>query len=314
MNITDLNIRFLLVFEAMMTHRNVTAAAESIGLTQPALSVCLKKLRELHNDPLFVRTSHGMEPTVLAQELKEPILQALNLLRQTLNHTHDFDPGTSTRTFHMVMTDIGARVFLPPLLGQLSRIAPNVNLNTVQLPVKDMRDALESGDMDLALGFIHGLFADCHQQQLFRRSYVCMVRRDHPKIGDTISLEDYLAMPHAVVSAPGSGHDIIENTLIKKGYQRRVALRLSHFLAIPLIVASTDLIVTIPTMLAESYVPVTNLKIIEPPIAFPEYTISQYWHGRYHNDAGHRWLRELIYKMFRDNETDFLPARFERGL
>lgn len=314
MNITDLNIRFLLVFEAMMTHRNVTAAAESIGLTQPALSVCLKKLRELHNDPLFVRTSHGMEPTVLAQELKEPILQALNLLRQTLNHTHDFDPGTSTRTFHMVMTDIGARVFLPPLLGQLSRIAPNVNLNTVQLPVKDMRDALESGDMDLALGFIHGLFADCYQQQLFRRSYVCMVRQDHPSIGDTISLEDYLAMPHAVVSAPGSGHDIIENTLTKKGYQRRVALRLSHFLAIPLIVASTDLIVTIPTMLAESYVPVTNLKIIEPPIAFPEYTISQYWHGRYHNDAGHRWLRELIYKMFRDNETDFLPARFERGL
>src|SRR5690606_11428189 len=117
-----------------------------------------------------------------------------------------------------------------------------------------------------------------------------------------ISLEDYLAMSHAVVSAPGSGHEIIENTLIRKGYERRVALRLSHFLAIPLIVASTDLIVTIPTMLAESYLPKSQLKIIEPPIDFPEYTISQYWHARCHNDPGHRWLRELIYKMFHDED------------
>src|SRR5690606_24298996 len=121
---------------------------------------------------------------------------------------------------------------------------------TVQLPVKDMRDAFESVDMDLALGFIHGLFADCYQQQLFRRSYVCMVHRDHPKIGDTISLEDYLAMPHAVVSAPGSGHDIIENTLSNKGYLRRVALRLWLSLVITLIVASSVLFVTILTMLA----------------------------------------------------------------
>lgn len=314
MNITDLNIKLLLAFEAMMTHRNVTVAAESIGLTQPALSVCLKKLRDLMDDPLFVRTSHGMEPTVLAQELKEPLLQALALLRQSLNHTQEFDPATSTRTFHMVMTDIGARVFLPPLLNELSRSAPGVNLNTVQLPVREMRDALESGDMDLALGFIHGLFADCYQQRLFRRSYVCMVRRDHPVVGDSITLEDYLAMPHAVVSAAGSGHEIIESTLAKKGYQRRVALRLSHFLAIPLIVASTDLIVTIPTMLAESYMAVSRLKIIQPPLEFPEYTISQYWHGRNHNDPGHRWLRELVYRMFRDNEAGFEPAQYENGL
>src|SRR5690606_17612822 len=197
------------------------------------------------------------------------------LLRQSLDHTQEFDPRTSTRTFHMVMTDIGARVFLPPLLNELSVCAPNVNLNTVQLPIRQMREALESGDMDLALGFIHGLSADCYQQQLFRRSYVCMVRSDHPRVGDTITLEDYLAMPHAVVSAAGSGHEIVESILSKKGYQRRVALRMSHFLAIPLIVASTDLIVTIPTMLAESYMQVTRLKMLEPPLEFPEYTISQ---------------------------------------
>ncbi|QIM48000.1 LysR family transcriptional regulator [Pusillimonas sp. DMV24BSW_D] len=314
MNITDLNIKLLLTFEAMVIHRNVTAAAESIGLTQPAMSVCLKKLRDMFSDPLFVRTSHGMEPTAFAQELKEPILEALGLLRKSLNHDHHFDPATSTRTFHIIMTDIGARVFLPAMLMELSRVAPNVNLNTAQLPVRDIREALETGKADLALGFIHGLFADSYQQQLFRRSYVCIVRRDHPKIKDTITLDDYLNMPHAVVSAPGSGHDIIESTLVKKGYQRRVALRLSHFLAIPLIVASTDLIVTIPTMLAESYSIVNNIKVIEPPIEFPEYTISQYWHARVHNDPGHRWLRELVYRMFHDKDPTLEHTRFEFGL
>lgn len=314
MNITDLNIKLLLAFEALLTHRNVTLAADSIGLTQPALSVSLRRLRELFNDALFVRTSSGMEPTPRALELKTPILEALGQLREALNRTQDFDPKTSTRTFNIAMTDIGSRVFLPPLLIELSKQAPNINLNTVQLPVKGLKDALESGEMDLAFGFIRGLFADSYQQDLFSRSYVCLVRRDHPTVGSHISLDEYLTMPHAVVTATGSGHGVIESVLSKKGYQRRVALHLSHFLAIPLIISSTDLIVTIPTMLAESYATTSNIKILQPPIAFPEYTIAQYWHARYHNDAGNRWLRELTYKLFRDSESVFNPEKFEIGL
>jgi DNA-binding transcriptional LysR family regulator len=306
MNITDLHMKLLLAFEAMLTYRNVTAAAEAIGLSQPAMSVCLNRLRALFNDPLFVRTSRGMEPTPYAQELADPIRAALNTLRQTLNRNTSFDPSTSTRTFHISMTDIGARVFLPPLLQHLSKVAPGVNLHAVQLPIKELREALESGEMDLAVGFIPGLSTGYYQQRFFNRSYVCIARRDHPVIGDTLSLDEYLAASHAVVSAPGTGHDVVESVLAERGYTRRVALHVSHFLAIPLIIASTDLVVTIPTMLAESYLHTSNIKLLAPPLAFPEYAIAQYWHSRFHKDPANRWLRGLLSEMFQDSADSLI--------
>ncbi len=300
MDICDLDLKLLVAFEAMLGTRNVTAAADATGMTQPAMSTALGKLRKALDDPLFVRTSKGMEPTPFALELADPIRTALHLLRQTLNRDKHFDAATSTRTFRIVMTDIGERVFLPALLQRLSTVAPGVNLRTVQLPVKEMREALESGEMDLAVGFIPDLSAGYYQQRLFNRSYVCITRTDHPDIGDTLSLKQYLAASHAIVSAPGTGHDVVERVLAEKGYKRRIALHVTHFLAIPLIVANTDLVVTIPTMLAESYLPAGNIKILTPPLKMPVYAIKQYWHERFHEDPANRWLRELFCEMFRD--------------
>lgn len=300
MDIGDLDLKLLVAFEAMLGTRNVTAAADATGMTQPAMSTALGKLRKALDDPLFVRTSKGMEPTPFALELAEPIRTALHLLRQTLNRDKHFDAATSTRTFRIVMTDIGERVFLPALLQRLSAVAPGVNLRTVQLPVKEMREALESGEMDLAVGFIPDLSAGYYQQRLFNRSYVCITRTDHPQIGDSLSLKQYLEASHAIVSAPGTGHDVVERVLAEKGYKRRIALHVTHFLAIPLIVANTDLVVTIPTMLAESYLPAGNIKILTPPLKMPVYAIKQYWHERFHEDPANRWLRELFCEMFRD--------------
>lgn len=300
LDILDLDLKLLVAFEAVLTQRNVTAAAESIGLSQPAMSTCLGKLRKVLNDPLFVRTSRGMEPTPFALELADPIRHALHLIRQTLSRDKHFDAATSTRTFRVIMTDIGERVFLPALLQRLSDVAPGVNLRTVQLPVKEMREALESGEMDLAVGFIPDLAAGYYQQRLYNRSYVCVTRSDHPEIGDTLSLKQYLAASHAIVSAPGTGHDVVERVLADKGYTRRIALQVTHFLAIPLIVANTDLVVTIPTMLAESYLPTSNIKLLTPPLKMPIYAIKQYWHERFHDDAANRWLRESFCELFRD--------------
>ncbi|HSW15830.1 MAG TPA: LysR family transcriptional regulator [Ramlibacter sp.] len=300
MDILHLDLKLLVAFEAVLTQHNVTAAAESIGLSQPAMSTCLGKLRKVLNDPLFVRTSRGMEPTPFATELADPIRHALHLIRQTLSRDKHFDPATSTRTFRIVMTDIGERVFLPTLLRRLSDVAPGVNLHTVQLPVKEMREALESGEMDLAVGFIPDLAAGYYQQRLYNRSYVCVARSDHPHIGGTLSLKQYLAASHAIVSSPGTGHDVVERVLAEKGLQRRIALHVTHFLAIPLIVANTDLVVTIPTMLAESYLPTSNIKLLTPPLKMPIYAIKQYWHERFHEDPANRWLRELLCELFRD--------------
>ncbi|MFC3106407.1 LysR family transcriptional regulator [Undibacterium arcticum] len=300
MDILHLDLKLLVAFEAMLATRNVTSAADAIGLTQPAMSTCLGKLRKVLGDPLFVRTSRGMEPTPFALELSEPIRNALHLIRQTLNRDKHFDAATSTRTFKLIMTDIGERVFLPDLLRRLSTVAPGLNIRTVQLPVKEMREALESGEMDLAVGFIPDLNAGYYQQRLFNRSYVCLIRPDHPVIKDALSLKQYLAASHAIVSAPGTGHDVVERVLTEKGLKRRIALHVTHFLAIPLIVANTDLIVTIPTMLAESYLPAGNIKLLAPPVELPVYSIKQYWHERFHEDAANRWLRGLIYELFGD--------------
>jgi DNA-binding transcriptional LysR family regulator len=299
-DILDVDIKLLVAFEAVLIQRNVTAAALSIGLTQPAMSTALGKLRTLFKDPMFVRTSRGMEPTPFALQLAEPIRHALHLIRQTIHREKTFDSATSTRTFRIVMTDIGERVFLPALLQRLSEIAPGVNVQTVQLPVKEMREALESGQMDLAVGFIPDLAAGFYQQRLFKRSYVCVARGDHPTIGDSLTLKQYLAASHAIVSATGTGHDVVERVLAEKGYTRRIALHVTHFLAIPLIVANTDLVVTIPTMLAESYLPTMNIKLLAPPLKMPVYAIMQYWHERFHEDPANRWLRELVCELFRD--------------
>lgn len=299
-DILDLDLKLLVAFEAVLMQRNVTAAAQSIGLTQPAMSTALGKLRKVFKDPLFVRTSRGMEPTPFAMQLAEPIRHALHLIRQTLNREKTFDAATSTRTFRIVMTDIGERVFLPALLQRLSEIAPGVNVHTVQLPVKEMREALESGQMDLAVGFIPDLAAGFYQQRLFKRSYVCVARGDHPTIGDTLTLKQYLAASHAIVSATGTGHDVVERMLAERGHTRRIALHVTHFLAIPLIVANTDLVVTIPTMLAESYLPTMNIKLLAPPLKMPVYAIMQYWHERFHEDPANRWLREIFCELFRD--------------
>lgn len=299
-DILGLDLKLLVAFEAVLTQHNVTAAAESIGLSQPAMSTCLSKLRRVLNDPLFVRTSRGMEPTPFATEVADPIRNALELIRQTLNRDKLFEPATSTRTFRVIMTDIGERVFLPRLLQHLSEVAPGVNLRTIQLPVKEMREALESGEMDLAVGFIPDLTTGYYQQRLYNRTYVCVVRKDHPSIASTLSLKQYLAASHAIVSSPGTGHDVVERVLADRGYTRRVALHVTHFLAIPLIVANTDLVVTIPIMLAESYLETSNIKLLTPPLKMPIYAIKQYWHERFHADPANRWLRELFSELFRD--------------
>ena len=301
-DILDLDLKLLVAFEAVLTQRSVSGAAEAIGLSQPAMSTCLGKLRRILGDQLFVRTSRGMEPTPLSMDLAAPIRDALALLRQGLNQYRHFEPATSTRVFKIIMTDIGEQVFLPRLVKRLGDVAPGVSLRTVQLPVKEMREALEAGEIDLAVGFIPDLAAGYYQQKLFKRSYVCVVRRDHPKIGDTLTLKQYLNASHAIVSAPGTGHEVVERVITQKGLDRRIVLHITHFLAIPLIVGNTDLMVTVPTMLAESYLPISNIKLLEPPIKMPSYAIKQYWHERFHEDPANRWLRELFSDLFLDTK------------
>jgi DNA-binding transcriptional LysR family regulator len=292
----DLNL--LVVFEAIYGKRNLTAAGETLGLSQPAMSHALSRLRQLYEDALFVRLPRGLHPTPYAEKLARSVATGLDAIRGTLARL-EFEPRASTRVFRLAMTDIGEQVFLPALTRHLSAAAPGVSVQTVQIPVKDLEKTMASGDVDLALGFIPQLRTGFYQQRLFRDSYASVARAEHPQIRGSLTLQQYRQAGHALVFSAGTGHgQVIERVLQRKDVRGRVALRITHFLALPAIVASTDLIATLPKNLAVSFAAFPKIRIFTPPVDFPAFDVKQYWHERFHREPGHRWLRGLIGKLF----------------
>src|SRR5580765_8817789 len=221
MNVQDIALHLLRVFDAVLQERGVTPAAARLGLTQPGVSNALARLRALFGDPLFLRTPGGMDATPFARELAGPVRQALALLESALAHGPGFDPATSTRAFRFYMSDLGQIEFLPPLVERAQRVAPGVRLEAVALEVEDIGDALAAGTLDIAVGFLPGLGPPVRRQQLFRDPYVCLMRADHPAIRKTLSRKQFLEASHALVSYRG-GHRVIEETLDRAGLSRRI--------------------------------------------------------------------------------------------
>src|SRR5512134_3456087 len=179
MNVHDIDLNLLRVFDAVLHEKGVTPAAARLGLTQPAVSNALARLRKILGDALFVRTPRGMDATPFARELAEPVRQALALLESALAHGPGFDPGASTRTFRFYMSDLGQVEFLPPLVERARRVAPGVRLEAVALDVEDIADALAAGALDVAIGFLPGLAGAVRRRTLFRDPYLCLMRADH---------------------------------------------------------------------------------------------------------------------------------------
>lgn len=296
--LANIDLNLLVVFDLLYQEQNTQRVALRLGITQPAVSHALKRLRRLLDDELFERTSHGLQPTPRASQLHPGIADALARMNDTLNLSGDFNPALSERTFHLNMTDIGEIVFLPRLLQHLSQQAPGVSLNTVRRHDSDLKYELEEGQIDLAIGLIPQLGAGFYQQRLFVQRYVCLMRDDHPLAAGSFSLEDFRSAPHAVVVAQGTGHGIIEAQLAHAGVVRPVRLTLPHFAAVPYIVSSSDLIVTVTKKLAEATCDRFGLIAREHPLAFPEIPINLFWHRRFHQDPGNRWLRGLMFEMF----------------
>lgn len=289
----SLEIRLLSVFDEIYKTRSVTRAADNLGLGQPAVSIALGKLREHFNDPLFVRTSTGMEPTPLGEELVQPIRGAIDALANALRYRTAFDPATAQRSFRICMTDISQLVLLPRLWAELRATAPGVRIEIAHLTAETAK-MLEAGEADLALGFMPQLEAGFYQQSLFRQHYICMVSADHPRIRDSLSLAQFEAEEHAVVSSSGTGHLIVDREIARQNIARRVALRVPNFLGVAFVVEHTDLLVTIPTRLGEVLAGRGHFRTFPVPFELPDYAVKQHWHERYHHDPGNRWLRRLI--------------------
>jgi DNA-binding transcriptional LysR family regulator len=298
MNVQDVDLNLLRAFDAVLQDRSVTVAAARLGLTQPAVSNALARLRALFDDRLFVRTPAGMDATPFARDLGEPVRQALALLDSALAHGPGFDPATSSRVFRFYMSDIGQVEFLPPLVERVQRVAPGLRLEAAALEVEDIGDALAAGTLDLAIGFLPGLGPPVRRRHLFRDPYVCLMRADHPRIDRKLTKRKFLEASHALVPYRGGGHRVIEEALERAGVARRIALRVAHFTVVPMILERTDLILILPSRVARVFERRGKLKSLPVPVPIPTADVGVHWHERYDGDPGNRWLREQLLDLF----------------
>jgi DNA-binding transcriptional LysR family regulator len=291
----DIDLNLLLVFHQLKLDASVSKAAESLGLSQPAVSNALARLRKILGDELFLRTSRGMESTPFALQLAEPVAEALATLHSALNQRVSFAAASSSRDFRIAMTDIGEIHFLPKLLSAITKSAPQVRLSTVLNTSVNVRDEMEAGTVDLAIGLIPNLKGGFFQRRLFKQRYVCVMSRTHP-LGrkKTLSMKDFAAAEHAVIVAAGTGHGQIDGIIERAGVARNVRLTVPHFAAIGHILAGSELIATVPQALADRICEPFHLVEFAHPVPLPEITINVFWHAKFHRDPANKWLRETI--------------------
>lgn len=299
--IKDIDLNLMRVFRAIYEEASLTAVADQLGLSQPAISYSLARLRALLDDPLFVRTRNGMQPTAAAQRLAQPIGQALDLLSDALQEHKKFDPASAHRVFRLSMSDLGEMVFLPPLCEHLARHAPGIRLEIDPVSMETLPEALRNGDIDLAIGNLASLKAYTRYVTLFHEEYACMLRVDHPYAArPKLSLDEFLALSHVFVSSTSNAHHFFENALLEQGIYRNIALQVPHFTVVPDILQRSDMICCIPHRVARQFNRHNEFKIFPLPMPVPPSDVAVHWHDRFSPEGSNRWLRELVLELLQE--------------
>jgi DNA-binding transcriptional LysR family regulator len=294
MSRVDFDLNLLVIFEAIYEARNLTRAGEVVGLSQPAMSGALARLRAAVDDELFVRTRDGMIPTAAARAMIGPVRQALKLVDASVNASEAFDPAQAERTFRISMDDLSEARLLPPLLQRLDRVAPRVAIESYRVRRRDVLREFAAGHLDLVIDV--PLFSDPNVRHapFTSDAYVCVVREGHPAVGTELDLEAFLALGHIHISSRprGSGH--VDIALERLGRRRRIALRAEHYLMAPAVVARTDLALTVRRAFAEAMAEQFPVRLLELPFEVQQSEAHLYWHASAEQDAGHAWLRGLL--------------------
>lgn len=243
----DFDLNLLRVAVALYDAGSVSRAAQALGMSQPAMSAALARLRRAFGEPLFVRTARGMSPTPRAHSLVAGAREVLTQVADQVLSEASFEPATTTATFTFALSDVGEMVFLPKILERLQRDAPHAVVRSVSLPPIRLEQAMESGEVNLAVGYFPDLKTSAFfQQRLFTHRFACLLRADHPIRGRKLTIEQFLALGHAVVRAEGRSQEIFEKYLERKKIVRRIVLLTPHFMSIPTVIGKTDLVVTLP--------------------------------------------------------------------
>lgn len=298
MELEEMDLNLLVVFKQLLAERSVSRAAEALGLSQPAVSNALARLRKLLGDELFLRTPAGMEPTPFAEQLAESVTYGLGMIHSALNQRSSFDPAASTRSFVIGMTDIGEIFFLPRLMERLRHDAPGVTVSTVRNTATNLRDDMEAGKVDLAIGLLPQLKGGFFQRRLFRQRYVCMFRKGHRLDKRKLSLAEFSAAEHLLVVSEGTGHGKVDEVLKRSGVERRISLTVPHFVAVGHILQATDMVATVPERFAERMVEPFGLTYVAHPATLPEVAINVFWHAKFHKAPANQWLRSVLFDLF----------------
>jgi LysR family transcriptional regulator, mexEF-oprN operon transcriptional activator len=290
----SLDLNLLTAFEALERERSVSRAAARIGIGQPAMSHALGRLRTLLHDELFVRAGGGIEPTPRALELIGPIRAALAQIDTALRGSRQFNPATATDQFRIGMTDIVGVSVLSPLMDALHEAAPTVSLVIRAVGSSSLREALDLGEIDLAIGMFSGL-AEWHRTAfLFREELCCVFSRERTGLAAPISLADYVAARHLLVSPRGDPSGVVDTILAKSGTQRAVQLTVPYFLLAGHLLYFQPLVAALPRRFAEQCSTMAGLEVGPLPFDAPTYEISMVWHARHDEDARLSWLRGLV--------------------
>jgi DNA-binding transcriptional LysR family regulator len=297
MELRDIDLNLLVIFNQLLIERRVSKVAQTLGLSQPAVSNALARLRKLTDDTLFHRTTRGMEPTPYAQQLAEPVSQALGIIHSAVNHKAFFDPPTTKRSFTVGMTDIGEIYFLPALMEELAKVAPGVTISTVRNNNVILRDELEAGRVNLAIGLLPQLKAGFFQRRLFKQRYVCLFRKGHELDKRKVSLAEFSSADHVLVVSEGTGHGKVDELLERRRVARKVLLTVPHFVAVGHILHQSNMVATVPERLAQALVTPFDLVYVKHPATLPEIAINLFWHAKFHRDPANEWLRRLIVRI-----------------
>jgi DNA-binding transcriptional LysR family regulator len=303
MSFLTLDLNLLRVFDAVMTEQNLTRAAGHLAMTQPAVSNALKRLRDALGDELLIRTAFGVKPTPRAEALWPAVRHALAELEAAVI-PESFDVAKAQATFRMAMSDATAALCLPRLIHRIEREAPGLNVRMVPLTTREPRPLLMRGDIDLAVGFFPGVVAQLaggqgsgapiRHEQLYSGHYVSVMRKGHPLAQVELTLDNYCAAQHLLVSFSGRAHGLADEALANLGRERRILLTVNQFHTAGLIVATSDLITVLPRHLVSSTGMTDQLIFKELPFPMPEVHVDMLWHERDSRSHAHRWLRNQL--------------------
>jgi DNA-binding transcriptional LysR family regulator len=300
---THLDLNLLALFDSIWRTRNLTASGAQLGLSQPAVSRGLARLRETYGDTLFVRQQRGVGPTPFAERLAEPVAAALAIVRGTMAKP-TFSPGTDTRRFHVALSDIGERYFLPRLAAWIAENARGVAIETISPSRDELLAGLASGEIDMAVGFLPGLGKQVQTHRLFREKFVYIARRGHPIVKGRLEAAQLSKLQHVLGSPLGTQHAAaVEKVLTGPRVRAAVAMRVRNFLSVGPIVGGSDLVAVVPSNLAALVAEHVALQLIAPPMRFPGFDVSMVWHRRFGQDPGGIWLRSVFVALFGERQA-----------